>query len=559
MARKEELGNDSEGRYRRYIGWKGGNGRPIQHLFRLGKDEDAALAANRRLEQLWDAVVAGWKKARAEGTTDEPTPAWNDITLAIGQAIAKGQTVATIYPPPGMENMAPAAVAAWLAALQLMFPMIGLKLPEEKQQAGIAALKRQEAILENSRRLQERLLTTVGEVAGQTVHEALDAYSAHVATKYKDKDRPLQLSIRLLKQHVENFPLSKLDADRIDTWSAYWTARPASKDSKKEAGTVLAYTTCRNVLIHFRQFLRWLSRSPVFNWTLPGGYVFPRCKIVKVPADRVKKHRRRHWTVDELATIYKYAKPWERALILLALNCGFSKAEIATLLPSEIVKEERVKKTDGQEERRTYTFIKRDRTKTEVYGEWVLWPETLEALAYLKQFQKPDSVYYVLNTAGGALNTKTRTGNENQVIKNHWDNLMKRVVADIPGFHVLPFKYLRKTAGNMVRHLKVKGAVELAVMFLAHGERMDSNDSQLAAYTDRPWRKLHKALFMLRRKLLPVFASVENPWVCTMNSISPAKRARVKELRGAGKTLKVIAAEVGLHEMTVGKICRQNV
>jgi hypothetical protein len=557
MAKKEELGTDSEGRYRRYIGWKWGNGRPIQHLFRLGKDKEQAMAANRRLEQLWDAVVAAWKRRKAEQTTDEPAPVWDDTTLAIGQAIAKGQTVATIYPPPEMENMAPAAVGAWLAALQLQFPFIGLKLPDDQQQAGIAGMRRQEVILENSRRFQERLLTTVGEVAGQTVHEALDAYCAHIATVKKDKDRPLQISIRLLKQHVENFPLSKLDADRIDAWCAYWEARPESKDEKrKEAGVRLAFTTCRNTLIVLRQFLRWVGRSKAFDWMLPGGYIFPRCKIEHgLPSDKVKKHRRRHWTVDELATIYKYAKPWERALILLGLNCGFSKAEIATLLPCEIVKEERVKKTDDQEVKKTYTFIKRDRRKTQVYGEWVLWDETLEALAYLRQFQKPDSVYYILNTEGGALTTKTTGQNENQVIKNHWDNLMKRIRADIPDFHVLPFKHLRKTAANMVRHLKVKGAVELAVMFLAHGERQDGNDSQLADYTGRPWRKLHKALLLLRKKLLPVFA-VEDPWTYKMNTISPVQRDRVLELRRAGKTLKAVASETGLHEMTVGKICR---
>jgi hypothetical protein len=142
----------------------------------------------------------------------------------------------------------------------------------------------------------------------------------------------------------------------------------------------------------------------------------------------------------------------------------------------------------------------------------VLWPGTLEALNYLRQFQKPDSVYVVLKTAGGALHTKTRTGNENRVIKNHWDNLMKRVRSDHPDFHVLPFKHLRRTRGNLIRHMKVKGAVELAVMDLAHGERMDGGDSQLAACTDRPWRKLHRALMRLRRKLLPVLTRVERPW-----------------------------------------------
>src|SRR5208337_2047894 len=105
-----------------------------------------------------------------------------------------------------------------------------------------------------------------------------------------------------------------------------------------------------NSLIVLRQFLRWASRSKAFDWTLPGGYIFPRCKIEHgLASDKIKKHKRRFWTVEELTTIYKYAKPWERALILLALNCGFSKAEIATLLPCEIVKGTK------------HTFIKRDR------------------------------------------------------------------------------------------------------------------------------------------------------------------------------------------------------
>src|SRR5207249_978591 len=110
----------------------------------------------------------------------EPAPVWDDIALAIGQAIAKGQTTCTLYPPPGMENMHPAALATWLAVLQTQFPMIGLKLPDTTQEQGVQGMKRQEAILESSKRLTERLLGTLGETAGRTVHEALDAYSAYI-------------------------------------------------------------------------------------------------------------------------------------------------------------------------------------------------------------------------------------------------------------------------------------------------------------------------------------------------------------------------------------------
>ena len=235
---------------------------------------------------------------KGEGTTDEPCPVWDDITLAIGQAIAKGQTTAIIYPPAGMENMAPAALVTWLAVLQTQFPMIGLKLPDKTHEYGVQAMKRQEAILESSKRLTERLLGMVGETAGRTVYEALDAYSVYIAEKYKDKssNRPQQLSITLLRGHTDDFGLNKLDADKVETWLAYWCRRPASKDTAKPGGSILAFTTCRNVLIVMRQFLRWLSRSTQFDWMLPSGFVFPRCKIVKVAADRVKKPVTSPWT-----------------------------------------------------------------------------------------------------------------------------------------------------------------------------------------------------------------------------------------------------------------------
>ena len=65
----------------------------------------------------------------------------------------------------------------------------------------------------------------------------------------------------------------------------------------------------------------------------------------------------------------------------------------------------------------------------------------------------------------------------------------------------------------MLRHLKVGDAAELASMYLtAHGEAADSADSLLPVYTSRPWRKLHKAMWKLRRKLLPVLTSVEDPF-----------------------------------------------
>jgi hypothetical protein len=49
----------------------------------------------------------------------------------------------------------------------------------------------------------------------------------------------------------------------------------------------------------------------------------------------------------------------------------------------------------------------------------------------------------------------------------------------------------------------------------------------------------------LRKKLLPVFTSVENPWEGRGTRMSPATVAKVKELRAGGMKLTEIAAKGG--------------
>lgn len=184
----------------------------------------------------------------------------------------------------------------------------------------------------------------------------------------------------------------------------------------QEAGP-LALTTCRNTLIALRQFVRWLARSAAFRWEMPRGYAFPRCRIDKLPADRVK--RRQHFKRAELALLWEYGHPWDRATILLALNCGFGKREIATLQRGEIVR------------KKGRTFIRRRRTKSDVYAEWEVWPETCAALEYLGR-RANDTPYVVVNESGNPLVRGTPKGNENQTIKNHWDRLLERVGEGTP-------------------------------------------------------------------------------------------------------------------------------
>jgi hypothetical protein len=531
MARKEELGRDTEGRYRRYLGWKLGNGpRPIQHLFRLGRDEKEARRRNMRLEQLWECVVDLWKLHKRNGTTNEPSPLWNDYSLAIGQAIAWGEESCTLTPPPGLQ---PGGDLHFLTIMRQWYPVIPLKLPGDGAQAGVEEV-------EASRKLHDMALA--GVQAGASLHQALDAYRDYITEKYKDKPslHPQLTSLSLVKRHQADAGLAGLDADAIEQMLAYWSRRPLG-----ESGKALALTTCRNAGTVTRQFLRWLSRSPRFDWTLPGGFTFPRSRLTVLPADNAARIKRKHFKVGELKILWQYATPWERALVCLALNAGFANREVATLQTAEIVRGKK------------HTFIKRHRGKTGVYAEWVAWPETVAALDYLAQFRPEGMPFVVADRDGKPLTERLKSDNKNDTIARHWNRLLDRVQADNPGFHRLTFKYLRKTGGNLLRHLRVDNAAELSSMYLAHSETADSRDTLLSVYTSRPWKKLHRALLRLRKKLRPVFASVDKPWEGRGTRIALGTVAKVKELRAAGMTLTEIAAQVGLHHVTVGKLCRK--
>src|SRR5262249_31903182 len=152
----------------------------------------------------------------------------------------------------------------------------------------------------------------------------------------------------------------------------------------------------------------------------------------------------------ELKTLWLYARPWERALMTLALNAGFANREIATLQTAEIVKGKK------------HSFIKRHRTKTGIYGEWLLWPETVAALEYLEQFRPAGLPFVVAARDGKPLTHRIRSDNKNDTIARHWKRVLQRVEADCPGFHKLSFKHMRKTGASLIRHLHVENAAELA-------------------------------------------------------------------------------------------------
>ncbi|MEK6235234.1 MAG: hypothetical protein N2C14_11005, partial [Planctomycetales bacterium] len=205
-----------------------------------------------------------------------------------------------------------------------------------------------------------------------------------------------------------------------------------------------------------------------------------------------------------------YAGPLDRLLLLLGLNCGFGVAEIASLQVDEVVF--RTAHSPDHRELLQYestnadSFIKRVRRKSNVYGEFILFPLTAAGLEWAlkrRPTPSPDTIGrpLLLNSKGESFDKPTKTGNRNQQIPNYFGRLLKRIKNDGHDVSNLSFGKLRKTAGDRIRQLC---SGEVMGVFLCHGNAVKTDD--LAdVYSDRPFGKVFTAIHRFEEYLAPVF------------------------------------------------------
>ena len=160
-----------------------------------------------------------------------------------------------------------------------------------------------------------------------------------------------------------------------------WRQRPPKKD---ESGP-MAIKTCREHAKLLKRFFRWLSKSDDFDWTKPHDFdelsldIHPH-EPGQVGPNHGRGAKVKTYTVEELAVLNQYAIPVERFLLLCGLNLGFKRMECATLRVGEIHLRtlHDYAKYINFEFSEEDSFVRRLRTKTEVYGEWILWPLTVQ-------------------------------------------------------------------------------------------------------------------------------------------------------------------------------------
>ncbi len=507
-----KLGQDVRGNFRCDIG------QPVQRFY-LGNNEKEAYVRRAKLDQLW----AAQKDQSGE---------WDELSLTVAKAVAAGKPADLA----GLDSLGTFGHAQRLAELQKRFPMASFVVPEavaEDAKGYGDQLQREGEFLRNGFR------------HGVQFHQALDRFKDHIRlTKKPGSDEPTDSAVQvcnyvdLQKQHVADFPMSALTLPKVDEILAYWTNRPPSK-----RGGPMARDTIRDIVKIFRRFLRWAHREGL--WSKPQGYEVTPLRIrllseefsKKARAEQVDRYKR-----GELVTLYEYATPWERLLLLLALNCGFGRAELATLRRDEI---------RGK-------FVKRIRRKTGVYGEWYLWPETRKALEWWEKNRPAfDIPELLVSKDGNPLWKRTAGGNPNSRIANTFIKLLNRIKKDEEGFRRLSFNKLRKTAGNIIRHL---ASGEIMRIFHSRG-RPVLNDEHSERYSNRNFKRVFRAQMKARKYLAPMFAAVADPFPDDQRTKHPALSLgtirKIKTMRQRGFKTAAVAKELNVSEETVRRYARE--
>ncbi len=538
MAKNILAWNEGAGQFYREIGKKP-NGKPARVY--LGTDEKKATANVSRLEALWDAVEERWKRWSAVGSTDDPFPCWDDVTLSLARAIGKGEWTVTVEPP----EDDPQVVAVWLASLRTSFPMIRADVENsqavEQGNEAIIEIGRREAEQEEARHRQEMqsVKTLVKPFGGtvvtkETLHDALDAYKDWIESSFVNiEGRTTQTGkkqgerVDRIKRYAKDMPLSDFGTEEIDAIIEFWRTRPKKPATKKKSSEPYSFTLCKHTIRLFKHFVRWLHKEKSFPWKKPVDLDLDRIKIVP---DKEPKYKVETYSKEEIGILWQHASHFERRLLLLALNCGFSISEIGNLDWKEV---------EGD-------YIKGLRPKTKVYGEFKLWEMTKQALG------EPKKKGHVFVTEGGfSLIAPTKGNNPSANIPRAWYRLLNRVEKHHPEFKRLGFHHLRKTAGNLIRRLSDG---ETMGVFLRHGKPVKS-DPLAGTYSNPVFSRVFEAqdrLWELLKDIFTPLGEVELP-----RKISPETIREIRRLKRQGIKTKKLSEMFGVSPTTIRVYCRK--
>lgn len=539
--------------YTRDLGWKvSDDGKRRQPRFLLGHDERTAKLANARLELLWDIIVRQTEQRNASMPVSMPPeePAWNEHTLAIADAVRKGKDAIEVPCPEiaGTDMVTDAKSYVFrVAQLQDDFGSVINFIPQDRDTAREGRDAYGEVARHRARQARERAqlarIPIPDTGVDQHLHQAIEAYAA-CAERSQTGGANEPQDARSLVRAVPDRALSEFGYDAIEAIGTYWMSRPPSQ-APGANGKPIAVNTVNNRLKTTRRFIRWLHRSDAWNWRAPDEWE----EAVRFNLRRVQTEEELLqsaegpdvWHIDELQVLYKVATDRERCLLLMGLNLGFAQSEIVSFRTDDI-------KLNAEPPQ-----VNRVRRKTGKAFAAKLWPQTIQALHWLEHevslIEPPDNPWVLL----------TENGNRptSQHIANRWNRLLDRARQEHPDIRRLSFKFLRKTAYQMV--LEASGSAEVAGTFQARSQLTSDEFSDV--YGRRLYDRVFQALDKVHERLQPMFAEVpeafKNPKSTGSPNIPRKKIEKIQRLHQEGVTIAAIAKAVGCSRPTVYRWIKQ--
>lgn len=256
-------------------------------------------------------------------------------------------------------------------------------------------------------------------------------------------------------------------------------------------------------------------------WKRPEG--LDLSERIKITKDSNPKFQAETYDLDEVKILWSHATTFERKLLLVALNFGASISECSTLDWEHVVGD----------------HVERLRPKTKVFGQFVIWPLTKEAMG-----ERKDKGRVLLNSQGNPLHSLVKSKQSRQ-IRNAWTRLLKRVKKHHDKFKLMGFHGMRRTAIQFIRN---ESDGETAGVFACHGKPVPQ-DAQLSLYSNPVFARVFEAQEKVWAKLSSFMTDLGTDVI--PRKFSPDQIREVRKLKRRGVKTKVIAAQFGMSESQV--------
>jgi integrase len=276
-----------------------------------------------------------------------------------------------------------------------------------------------------------RMLRDEGAEPGvQNLRQAVDAWLTHLRgevgigkispVRYNAYAKALEAFLLFAD---EKTPLTHVNGEMLSGYYNYCRRKIAEQREGRPGWSVKTATERMKAA---KAFIRYYVEAGAIAAPVNLGKRFTFGSALKRP---------RVWSVEEIKTAMPLANERFQLFMLLALNCGFTQIDLATLRNDQI-------DTAGG-------YITRQRNKAQSGGYkdaptvcWKLWPATL---AFLMKYRTPHGDI-ALRGQRGAVLVQEKVGRERtDRVKSMYGRLRKKLRATMPGFD-RSFKDLRKTS-----------------------------------------------------------------------------------------------------------------